>query len=89
MLLLGRFENIPFKYTGIVKWFNRQEYFKDGILHRESYPAIEWDNGSKSWWFKGKRHRTVGPAWEGSSGIKFWEILDKTIIKKSTIILVS
>ena len=44
------------------------------ILHREDGPAIEYDNGGKSWWFNGKRHREDGPAIEWYDGYKGWYI---------------
>ena len=30
------------------------------------------DNGDKSWWLDGKRHRVDGPAIEYADGTKFW-----------------
>jgi hypothetical protein len=50
-------------------------YYKDKamtILHREDGPAIEWWDGSKSWYLNGKRHREDGPAVEYSNGSKSW-----------------
>ena len=32
------------------------------ILHRSKFPAIEYANGDKEWWYNGKRHRLDGPA---------------------------
>jgi hypothetical protein len=50
-------------YTGIVKWDNDNiEYRKNGKWHREDGPAIIWQSGYKSWYFKGKRHNLNGPA---------------------------
>lgn len=45
---------------------NRSEWRLDsrvGPLHREDGPAIEWDNGTKSWFLNGVRHREDGPAY--------------------------
>jgi hypothetical protein len=50
-------------------------YYKDKamtILHREDGPAIEWWDGSKSWYLNGKRHREDGPAVECWDGRKSW-----------------
>jgi len=45
---------------------------KDGKLHRTNGPAIEYDNGDKSWWYNGYWHREDGPAAELNNGDKFW-----------------
>jgi hypothetical protein len=42
------------------------------IFHREDGPAIEWSDGSKSWWFNGKLHREDGPAIERADGTTSW-----------------
>ena len=50
-------------------WYNLE-----GKYHRENGPALEWVNGSKSWWINGKRHRTDGPAVECADGYEEWWI---------------
>jgi hypothetical protein len=30
-----------------------KSWWKDGVLHREDGPAVEWVNGHKSWWVNG------------------------------------
>lgn len=58
------------KYIKIVKdkednGNNGTFYYKDKkmtILHREDGPAIEFSDGSKSWFKDGKLHREDGPA---------------------------
>jgi hypothetical protein len=52
------------------------------ILHREDGPAIEYDNGGKSWWFNGKRHREDGPAIEEPYGYKEWYLNDKFLTEE-------
>ena len=55
-------------------------YYKDKamtILHRLDGPAVEWANGSKSWWVDGKQHRLDGPAVEWANGYKAWYVDDK------------
>ena len=37
--------------NGTKKW-----NLPNGKLHREDGPAVEWSNGSKSWWLYGKEH---------------------------------
>lgn len=47
-------------------------WYKDGQLHREGGPAIEYVNGGKTWWLNGKRHREDGPALEYPDGRREW-----------------
>ena len=49
-------------------------YYKNGLLHREDGPAIEYVSGYKSWFFDGKLHREDGPAVTYISGSSFWYI---------------
>ena len=43
-----------------------------GEWHRENGPAIEWSNGTKSWYQNGQKHRTDGPAIVCTNGHKEW-----------------
>ena len=52
---------------GTIHWYNQQDQ-----LHNEHGPAIEWVNGSKSWYRNGERHREDGPAIEWTDGYKVW-----------------
>lgn len=47
-------------------------YTKDGKLHREDGPAIEYSDGGKAWYMNGKLHRDNGPAVEYANGEKSW-----------------
>ena len=47
-------------------------WFKNGLLHREDGPAIEYASGSKFWYKNGECHREDGPAVEFSDGDKSW-----------------
>ena len=47
-------------------------WFKNGLLHREDGPAVEWADGSKNWHKHGKYHREDGPAVEWANGYKEW-----------------
>ncbi len=49
-----------------------KKWFKNGDLHREDGPAIEWADGTKIWYVDGKLHREDGPAIEYASGSKEW-----------------
>ena len=53
---------------GAVRWYD----LKTGKYHRVDGPAVEFSNGSKSWFINGKRHRIDGPAMEYVSGYKSW-----------------
>jgi hypothetical protein len=43
-----------------------------GIRHREDGPAIERNDGVRSWWLNGKLHREGGPAKTYKNGHKYW-----------------
>ena len=47
-------------------------YNSAGQLHRTNGPAIEWSNGTKSWFQYGLRHRTDGAAIEYTTGSEEW-----------------
>ena len=52
------------------RWY----YNSAGQLHRDDGPAVEWNNGTKSWYQNGNRHRTDGAAVEYANGYKEWFI---------------
>lgn len=56
-----------------------KRWFKDGLLHREDGPAVEWFNVDKWWYIDGKLHREDGPAIEYYSGYILWYINGKTV----------
>lgn len=56
---------------GTKRWFNYKR-----LLHRIGGHAIETKDGSKEWWFEGKRHRLDGAAIERVSGYKEWYVDD-------------
>ena len=63
------------KYRVVIDSYgNRLYYNSAGKWHRENGPAIEWSNGTKSWYQNGKRHRIDGAAIEYSDGDKVWFI---------------
>jgi hypothetical protein len=52
--------------------FGHKAWYRNGKLHREDGPAIEYSNGDKEWYVMGKRHREDGPAIECANGNKYW-----------------
>lgn len=50
------FTGISKYFTGICKTLidNSIRYFKYGLQHREDGPAVEFPNGDKYWYYKGK-----------------------------------
>ena len=53
--------------NGQIEWRD-----KEGKLHREDGPALEWpDKNGRAWYIHGKLHREDGPAMEGPLG-KSW-----------------
>jgi len=65
-------KKIPKNFTGIVEYNGSKIWYRNGKLHRESGPAIEFADGSKCWYRDGKRHRESGPAVEYANGNKEW-----------------
>ena len=58
---------------GAVCWYD----LKTDLLHRVDGPAVEFSNGTKSWFINGKRHRIDGPAIEYAHGSKDWYVNGK------------
>ncbi|MDP2696416.1 MAG: hypothetical protein Q8O87_04200 [bacterium] len=54
-----------------------ESWYKNGKLHREDGPAIEWPDGTKQWYINDKLHREDGPAIEYINGTKSWYINGK------------
>ena len=47
-------------------------YFKDGLLHRDGYPAIEFKSGDEWWIDNGMIHRENGPAIIHRKDVEYW-----------------
>jgi hypothetical protein len=48
-------QEIPINFTGIIDFVDGSiRWFKNGLLHRESGPAVEYFDGSKEWYLEGK-----------------------------------
>ena len=67
-------KSITEEFAGNVFYYLHEECT---VLHRVDGPAIEYADGSKSWYLNGKRHRTDGPAIEMSSGTREWYLNGK------------
>lgn len=59
---------------GTTRWYNTRWYNLQDQLHHEEGPAVEYSDGTKSWYINGQRHREEGPAIEYSDGSKEWWI---------------
>ena len=77
MKLITESDRIPENFTGIVEDSGNKFWYRNGKLHREDGPALEYANGTKFWYRNGKLHREDGPAVECANGIKFWYLNDK------------
>lgn len=57
-------DDVTKDFTGICKilYDNTIRHYKDGFLHRQDGPAIEFPNKSCVWFLNGKRHNENGPA---------------------------
>lgn len=53
-------EAIPEKFTGIIRFSNRKEYFFEGRLHRADGFAVERDDCTGQYWLMG----IYFPEWE-------------------------
>ena len=63
------------KITGCLRLKREASYwYKEGKLHREDGPAIEYKNGIKEWFQNGIRHRINGPAIEYPNARIAWYI---------------
>ena len=47
-------------------------WYRNGLLHRDDGPAIEYANGDRYWYRNGKLHREDGPAMEHADGSSEW-----------------
>lgn len=60
-------------FTGVFKFHDKISYCKNGNLHREDGPAIEYANGQKVWYIRGKE-------------IKFSDLIDHLVSDKDIFI---
>ena len=60
-----------------IYWYNDKDEY-----HRLDGPAFEYADGSKEWFFNGKRHRLDGPAIEWLDDYKEWWVNDKQMTEE-------
>lgn len=72
---------IPNDFTGMATYpSGTKKYFKDGKLHREDGPAIEWSTGGESWYVNGLKHRNDGPSFKNTNDtIRHWHMDGKVV----------
>ena len=76
------------EYVVKVNNYDDRFWYKDGVLHREDGPAVEYEDGDKAWYKNGIIHRDDGPALEYLEGIKKWylngeELSEEEFIKRT------
>lgn len=59
-----------------------QEWWADGVQHREDGPAVETGNGAKQWWVNGKRHCLDGPAMVWPDGSQKWFLFGEYVTRQ-------
>jgi hypothetical protein len=69
-------QNLPTDGLVIGKDGTRR-WYRNGKLHREDGPAVEYADGVKIWFFCGELHCDDGPAYESANGHKEWWFLNK------------
>lgn len=47
-------------------------HYRNGVLHKDGAPAIEWSSGSRHYYQRGLLHRDGGPAIEDYDGERAW-----------------
>jgi hypothetical protein len=54
------YKEIPNHFTGIVEFPTGDKWWcKNGLLHREDGPAVEYLGGAKSWYLEGKKYNEI------------------------------
>ena len=61
-------------------------YWKDGEVHREDGPAVEFKSGGKQWWINGLLHNENGPAIIHQNGYKRWYINDIQLTEQEFVV---
>lgn len=78
--ILKRSQKLASEKSGLTKLPDGgSRWFKNGVLHREDGPAVEYPDGSKYWYLNGFPHREDGPAKENSYGAKQWYLYGRFI----------
>ena len=55
-----------------------KRWYRNGKLHRDDGPAVEWPDGGKEWYRNGLLHRENGPALEWPDGYRVWLLNGQT-----------
>ena len=61
----------------IIRKNGNQEWWINGVRHRDNGPAIETKDGTNIWYQHGKIHRENGPALTTANGYCEWRINDR------------
>jgi hypothetical protein len=64
-----------------------QQWWVNGVRHREDGPAVVEDHEMQQWWVQGLLHREDGPAVEYADGSLEWHLMgvsvDESIVQDS------
>jgi hypothetical protein len=82
------FAEIPENFTGIAEYPNgTKRWYKEGNLHREDGPAIEWADGAKAWFLEDINYPPTDPKdyvvldyYQGKYDLMWYKLLDKNDI---------
>jgi hypothetical protein len=61
---------------------NNQYWYKDGLLHHETAPAVIYADGKRFWYQNGLKHRENGPAVEFWHGANQWYLNGQELTKE-------
>ena len=84
IIMINNFNEMPANYTGIAQRPEGKFWFKDDKCHREDGPAIEWTDGSKSWFLEEEQYLQINLKDfvilgydKGGCGLMWYKLLDK------------
>lgn len=78
----NNFKSTPNSLSPVSKcmiYKNRKEWYKNGKLHRDNKPAIEYTNGCKKWYKNGILYKEYGPYMIYDKFKKKWFIDEKLL----------
>lgn len=85
MIKVESYKEIPKNLTRVVEYSNgTKAWYKNGELHREDGPAIEWPDGYKAWHLEEKEYNQLSlkdyvvlDYYQGKYNLMWYKLLDK------------